>query len=194
MRGGLGRASPRRSRGRRGSPRPMGGPAARKSPGGPAGAWLRAGSALKHQRVRVSGTPAFQRVFQRGVSEGCFGGVSQRGVSEGCFRGEFQRGVSEGCFRPLGGSPERLCVMHPGGHFVKIRLPEGHIGQETGTARFLVRNQCRRWPRRPCGQLGVFIFNDDVGKTSFPRGVFQRGVSEVNFRGVSQRGVSDPLA
>ena len=73
----------------------------------------------------------------------------------------------------------------------KFPLTEGQIGQETSTERFLVRNQCRRWPRRPCGQLGVFIFNDDVGKTSFPGAVFQRGVSERCFREVFQRGVSE---
>ena len=89
--------------------------------------------------------------------------------------------------------------MYPGGNFVKIPPPEGPIGQGTSTARFLVRNQCRRWPRRPCGQLGVIIFNDDVGKTLFPgggvsegcfRGAFQRGVSEGCFRGAFQWGVS----
>ena len=103
----------------------------------------------------------------------------------------FQRGVSEGHFRPLGGSPERFCVMYPGGNFVKIPPPEGQIGQGTSTERFLFENQCRRWPRRPCGQLGVFIFSDDVGKTLFPggcfRGVFQRGVSEGCFRPLGLR-------
>ena len=111
------------------------------------------------------------------VSEGCFRGVFQRGVSAGCFRG---------CFRPLGGSPERFCVMYPGGNFVKIPPPEGQIGPGTSTERFLFENQCRRWPRRPCGQLGMFISSDDVGKTLFPGGVFQRGVSEGCFRGVFQ--------
>ena len=52
-------------------------------------------SALKHLRFRPSETPVFQRVFQRGVSEGCFRGAFQRGVSEGRFRGVFQRGVSD---------------------------------------------------------------------------------------------------
>ena len=118
---------------------------------------------------------------------GCFRGVFQRGVSEGCFRRVFQRGVSEGCFRPLGGSPERVCVMSPGGNSVKIPPPEGQIGPGTSTERFRFENQCRRWPRRPCGQLGVFIFSDDVGKTSFPAG----GLSEGCFRGAFQRGVSE---
>ena len=96
-------------------------------------------------------------------------------------------GVSEGCFRPLGGSPERFYVMYPGGNFVKIPPLEGQIGQGTSTERFLFENQCRRWPRRPCGQLGMIIFSDDVGKTSFPG----LGVSEGCFRGVFQRGVSE---
>ena len=109
----------------------------------------------------------------------------QRGVSEG----RFKWGVSEGCFRPLGGSPERFCVMYPGGNFVKIPPPEAQSGEETSTERFPFENQCRRWPRRTCGQLGVFIFRDDVGQTLFPGGC----VSEGCFRGVFQRGVSDPL-
>ena len=89
--------------------------------------------------------------------------------------GVFQRGVSEGCFRPLGGSPERFCVMYLGGNFVKIPPPEGQIRPGTSTERSPFENQCRRWPRRPCGQLGVFIFSDDVGKTLFPVGVLRRG-------------------
>ena len=112
-----------------------------------------------HRNTCVS-DPLKHRCFR-----GCFRGVFQRGVSEGRFRGAFQRGVSDGRFRPLGGSPERFCVMYPGGNFLEIPPPEGPIGQGTSTARFLVRNQCRRWPRRPCGQLGVFIFSDDVGTT-----------------------------
>ena len=66
--------------------------------------------------------------------------------------------------------------MYPGGSFVKIPPPEGRIGQGTSTERFLFENQCRRWPRRPRGQLGVFIFSDDFGKTLFPGGVFQKGL------------------
>ena len=101
------------------------------------------------------------------------------------FREVFQRGVSEGCFRPLGGSPERFCVMYPGCKFVKIPPPEGQIGQGTSTERFIFKNQCRRWPRRPCGQLGVFIFDGDVGKTSFPGGCFIVVFHRVFHRGVS---------
>ena len=74
--------------------------------------WERAKkSALKHRRFRPSETPVFQRVFQRGVSEGCF--------------------------RPLGGFPEGFCVMYPGGNLVKIPHPEGQIGQGTSTERFV---------------------------------------------------------
>ena len=131
----------------------------------------------------------FQRVFQRGVSEGRFRGAFQRGVSEGRLRGVFQTpGWLSGAI--LCNVPRRQSCQ--GFVFPEDKAAKGPA-QRDSSLKIVAEDGLDILVGNSACSFSATV----LGKPSFRggfRGLFQRGVSEGCFRGVLQRGVSDPLA
>ena len=93
--------------------------------------------------------------------------------------GVFPRGVPQDCF--IGRRPEANLRNFWKSYFYEILVladkPPKGPAQPDSSSEISAEDG---WPRRPCGQLGVLVSNDDVGQTSSPR------VSEPCFKEVVQ--------
>jgi hypothetical protein len=87
-------------------------------------------SGLKH--LHLSG-------FQMGCFRGCVSKVSFTGLLRRGFQGAFER-----CLKPLGGPPQRFCVLCRASTFVNASASHRNIAQRASAARVLARNRCRR--------------------------------------------------